>query len=74
MNHQIGKGIIGVGALVIIIGIIWYFFGHKFQWIGRLPGDLRFESEHFRFYFPITTMILSSLLLSLIILLIRRLD
>lgn len=41
-------------------------------WLGRLPGDIRIEREHFRFYFPITTMILLSLLLNLILRVIQR--
>ena len=72
MNQQIGKVIILAGAVMLSIGIIWYLFGHKLHWIGRLPGDIRIEREHFRFYFPITTMILISLLLRLILHLIRR--
>jgi len=43
------------------------------NWIGRLPGDIRIEKENFRFYFPIVTMILFSLLGTLIIWLIRKL-
>jgi hypothetical protein len=42
------------------------------HWIGRLPGDIRVERENARFYFPITTMILFSLLLMIIVNLIRR--
>ena len=74
MNQQIGKVIILAGAVMLFIGIIWYSFGHKVHWIGRLPGDIRIEKEHFRFYFPITTMILISLLISLILYLMRRFD
>jgi hypothetical protein len=74
MNQQIGKVIILAGAVMLFIGIIWYSFGHKVHWIGRFPGDIRIEKEHFRFYFPITTMILISLLISLILYLMRRFD
>ena len=59
-----GKIIIAVGALIIVIGIVVYFFGDKLYFIGHLPGDIRIEKENFRFYFPITTMILLSLLLN----------
>ena len=67
MNSDTGKYIIIIGAGVILIGIIIYFFHDKLHWIGRLPGDIRVEKENFRFYFPITTMILFSLLITLII-------
>ena len=72
MNSETGKWIIGVGAIIIIIGIIIYFFHDKLSWIGRLPGDIRIEKENFRFYFPIVTMILFSLLGTLILWLIRK--
>lgn len=49
-----------------------YFFGNRLNWIGRLPGDISIEKENVRFYFPITTMILFSVLLTVIVNLIRR--
>ena len=72
MNSETGKWIIGIGAIVILIGIIIYFFHDKLNWIGRLPGDIRIEKENFRFYLPIVTMILFSLLGTFIIWLIRK--
>ena len=72
MNPQTGKYIILIGAIVIITGLIIYFFHDKLNWIGRLPGDIRIEKENFRFYFPITTMILVSIVLSFIIYLIKK--
>ena len=72
MNSETGKWVIGIGVVIIIVGIIIYFFHDKLSWIGRLPGDIRIEKENFRFYFPITTMILFSLLGTLILWLIRK--
>jgi uncharacterized membrane protein len=72
MKSETGKWIIGIGVLIIFIGVIVYFFYDKLKWIGRLPGDIRIEKENFRFYFPIVTMILFSLLGTLIIWLIRK--
>jgi H+/Cl- antiporter ClcA len=72
MNNETGKWIIGIGAIIIVVGIIIYFFSDKLHWIGRLPGDIRIEKENFRFYFPIVTMILFSLLGTLILWLIRK--
>lgn len=72
MSSETGKWVIGIGVIIILIGIIIYFFHDKLNWIGRLPGDIRIEKENFRFYFPITTMILFSLLGTLIIWLIRK--
>ena len=72
MSSETGKWIIGIGVIIILVGIIIYFFHDKLNWIGRLPGDIRIEKENFRFYFPIVTMILFSLLGTLIIWLIRK--
>jgi len=72
MNSETGKWIIGIGVIIILVGIIIYFFHDKLNWIGRLPGDIRIEKENFRFYFPIVTMILFGLLGTLIIWLIRK--
>lgn len=72
MNSETGKWIIGAGILIIIVGIIIYFFHDKLNWIGRLPGDIRIEKENFRFYFPLVTMILLSLAATFIIWLIRK--
>ena len=72
MESSWGKYIIFFGVALVAIGVLVYFFGDKLHWMGRLPGDIRVEREHSRFYFPITTMILVSLLLTLIVNLVRR--
>lgn len=72
MNSDTGKYIILIGCAVVVLGVIIYFFHDKLHWIGRLPGDIRVEKENVRFYFPITTMILFSVLVSIIIAVVRR--
>lgn len=67
------KLLIGLGAALIILGLLAWALQGKLSWFGRLPGDIRVEREGFRFYFPITTMILLSLLLNLILWAVRRL-
>jgi hypothetical protein len=74
MNPQTGKYLIIAGILMLALGLLVYFFHDKLHWIGRLPGDIRVEKENFRFYFPITTMIIVSLLVSVIVLVIRRIS
>ncbi len=72
MNTEIGKWVIGAGLLIVLGGIIIYFFGDKLGWMGNLPGDIRIEKENFSFYFPITTMIILSIVLSLLLTVIVR--
>ena len=73
MNQQTGKLLLAIGVLIIIAGFIVYFFHDHLKWIGKLPGDIRIEKENFRFYFPITTMIIFSILVSLLLLIYRKL-
>jgi Protein of unknown function (DUF2905). len=72
MNSDTGKYIIITGVLIVLLGVLIYFFHDKLTWIGRLPGDIRIEKENFKFYFPITTMIIFSLVITIIIQLIKR--
>ena len=72
MNQETGKYILIAGAAIVVIGALVYFFHDKLNWIGRLPGDIRVEKENFRFYFPITTMIIFSVLLTIIIRVVKK--
>ncbi|MBK8192139.1 MAG: DUF2905 domain-containing protein [Lewinellaceae bacterium] len=66
------KLLITAGAVLILAGLIAWALQGRLNWLGRLPGDIRIERANFRFYFPIATMILISLLLNLIIWAVRR--
>jgi hypothetical protein len=70
--EQTGKVLIFAGIILVIAGIIIYFAGDKLSWIGHLPGDIRIVKENVRFYFPITTMIIISVVLSIIVYIIRK--
>lgn len=72
MDQQTGKYILIIGIVIVVIGILVYFFHDYLRWIGRLPGDIRIERENFRFYFPLATMIILSLLVTLIINIFKR--
>jgi hypothetical protein len=67
MSEQIGFGwlLLVVGLVLAGIGLVW-LLGPSTPWLGRLPGDIRIETENTRFYFPLATCFLLSLLLSLI--------
>jgi len=64
------KWLIAVGLLLVAIGFLWPHLGQL--GLGRLPGDIVIERENFRFYFPIVTSVLASLVLSLIVWLVNR--
>ncbi|MEJ2698768.1 MAG: DUF2905 domain-containing protein [Desulfuromonadales bacterium] len=68
---QPGKILIIAGLLLLAAGL-FFTFGGKIPFLGKLPGDIRIERDNFSFYFPLTTCILISLLLSLIFWLFRR--
>lgn len=67
MNPQTGKWIIVAGIIIVIIGVLVYFFYNKLNWLGKLPGDIRIERENFRFYFPVVTMVIISIVLTILI-------
>ncbi|HEX7042971.1 MAG TPA: DUF2905 domain-containing protein, partial [Burkholderiales bacterium] len=60
-----GRWLITVGILLILVGLAWPWLTKL--GLFRLPGDIVIERENFRFYFPITTMIVISVVLSLIL-------
>jgi len=73
-NQDFGKILIAVGALILVVGVAVYFGGKvNYFGLGRLPGDIRIERENFKFYFPIATSILISIVLSAVLYLIGRL-
>jgi len=72
MNPETGKYLIIAGGLLLAAGVFIYFFHEKLHWIGRLPGDIRIEKENFKFYFPITTMILLSIIVTILIRIFRK--
>jgi uncharacterized protein HemY len=71
MIEFFGKILIIFGAILIFLGLIFSFIG-KIPYLGKLPGDIYIKKENFTFYFPITTCILISIILSVIFYLIFR--
>ena len=68
---QFGKIFLIIGIVIAGIGLLM-MIGGKIPWIGKLPGDFFFKGEKFTFYFPLTTSILVSVVLTLILWLINR--
>lgn len=66
-----------MSRVLVMLGIVLVLVGLAWPWLARLPlfhlpGDIAIEREGFRFYFPITTSILISLILSIIFWLFRE--
>ena len=70
MRHP-GLTLIVIGLLIAGIGVVW-LIAPSIPGLGKLPGDIRIERENFRFYFPMTTCILLSVVLSAIMWLVRH--
>lgn len=59
-----------LGLILAGVGLVW-ILAPSIPWLGRLPGDIRIERENYRFYFPLATCLLLSLLLSLVVWVVR---
>ena len=69
--QDIGKILFLLGLLIALAGA-WLWSGRDLGWLGRLPGDLSYQNGDFKFYFPVTTCILVSIVLTLIAWFLRR--
>ena len=61
---ELGKSVIIVGIVIVLIGLLLTFSDKLPFSLGKLPGDIVYKKENFSFYFPITTSIIVSVLLS----------
>ncbi len=62
--------LIAIGAALLLAGLIWPWLSRL--GLGRLPGDIRIETQHGVFYAPILTCCLGSICLSVVIWFLRR--
>jgi uncharacterized protein HemY len=69
--NDLGKLLIFFGVFLVILGTAFILAG-KIPWLGRLPGDIYIQRRNFTFYFPLTTSILLSVVLSLLLYLFFR--
>lgn len=69
--HELGKLLMVLGLALAGVGLLlWLGVGKS--WLGRLPGDIAVQKESYSFYFPITTCIVISLVLTLIMWLMKK--
>ena len=66
-----GKLLFIVGVVTALVGA-WLWSGRGLGWLGRLPGDISYQSGDSRFIFPVTTCVLLSVVLSLLAWFLRR--
>lgn len=69
--NDFGKALIGIGIALVVLGAL-FWLGDKLPWFGRLPGDIDIKREHFRVYFPVTTCLFISVVLTLLFWLLRK--
>lgn len=71
---SVSRLLITLGVTLVVVGLLWPYLTPLMQklGLGRLPGDIVVERENSRFYFPITTSIIISLVLSLLFWLFRK--
>jgi len=70
VNRSAGLILIVLGVGVVVVGLLVY--AGALSWFGRLPGDIRYESDNVRVYVPIVSMLIVSVVLSLLLYLLRR--
>ncbi len=64
------RTLIIIGIVLVILGVLWPWL--QKAGLGRLPGDIALERDNFRFYFPITTSIIISIVITLLFWLFRK--
>jgi hypothetical protein len=69
---ELGKTLLLAGLAVALLGVV-LLFAPRVPWLGKLPGDIRIHGERTSFYFPLTTCLLLSAVLSLVLYLVSRL-
>ncbi len=62
-----GKALLFAGLALAVIGAVLWRAPHLFSWFGRLPGDIHIERENSSFHFPVVTMLVVSIAVSLLL-------
>jgi uncharacterized protein HemY len=64
--EQLGKLLLLFALILAVTGGLLYLFGKSFN-LGRLPGDIVYKKDNFSLYFPITTAIILSVILTILL-------
>jgi hypothetical protein len=71
MTGGLGRFLIVTGLVIVVVGLV-LLAAERIPWLGRLPGDIRIERGNWRFYVPLTTSLLISLIVTILLNLFRR--
>jgi hypothetical protein len=66
-----GKSLVVVGIVLVVVGLL-FSLGGKIPWLGHLPGDIYVQRGRFTFFFPVTTCLFISIIITLVLYFLRR--
>jgi hypothetical protein len=69
--HGLGKLLVLAGGMLVLVGAL-LILAEKIPWLGRLPGDIYIQRPRVTFFFPLTTSILISVILTLVVYFLSR--
>ena len=74
---QLGKILVLIGLIVAVLGGLIVLLGKlpgvgAFRWLGKLPGDISIQREHFTLYVPLATSVVISVVLTLLLIVLSR--
>lgn len=71
--QSVGRVLLIIGASIALIGLLLMSGGRFTPWLGRLPGDFRFQGGNVSCFFPLATSIIVSLILTILLNIVIRL-
>jgi Protein of unknown function (DUF2905) len=69
---ELGKLLVGLGAVIVVAGIVLMLLGRTNLPLGRLPGDFLYRGKNTTVYFPLATSVVLSVVLSIFLYLVSR--
>ena len=69
--QPMGRALLILGVVIAVAGLL-ILLGPNVLWLGRLPGDISIRRDHFSFYFPVTSCLLASLVISVMLWIVGR--
>ena len=69
---ELGKLLVGLGAVIVVAGIVLMLLGRTNLPLGRLPGDFLYRGKNTTIYFPLATSVVLSVVLSIFLYLVSR--